>query len=635
MHYIAFAALVLAMAILTGSTGYGLFCLLNRDSRLQKLSRALPWVQLTAFILITICVLILLWALGTRDFSFAYVRDYTDRFLPMFYALTAFWAGQDGSFLFWLWCLSILGIIFPLSPTYKSLEDRNRVFFWSFFSLVQLFFLLMLTGPSNPFVRLDPVPGSGNGLNPLLQNPGMIFHPPLLFIGYAGFSIPCCLAFSSWLQGHEFHWMKITRNWLLFAWITLTAGIILGAWWSYMELGWGGYWAWDPVENASLIPWLTATAFMHTAIMGRRQKALPRFNLFLMALTLVSCFLGTFLTRSGIIDSLHAFGNKGVGVPLLWLMFFVLVFAVFVVLSGKPGKKSLDGIVSRHGLMLIAAWIFLCLGLIVTVGTLWPVLSKPFVPNPVGLDAGFYNRVCLPLFVFISILFFLCPWLKWRQGISDRMGFYLTLGVFALSCAGYILWGMRDVWPVLGAASATAGIFTVLFLFTRNKGLRSSRMHWGIYGVHLGIAVMVLGISFSGPYSMEKEVILAPGKEVSMGGYEFSYVDFQQKQTPGMQIYQADIAVSKKGKDVGVLHPQKRLYRNFDRPFAEVSVIPSLGTELYSTLLGFTEDKVASLKLSINPMVNWIWIGGTLVCLIGFLAMDRRFSGIPGGKTED
>lgn len=635
MHYIAFAALILSMAVLTGSTGYGLYCLLGGDSRPRKLSRAMPWVQLTVFLLISISALILLWALGTRDFSFVYVRDYTDRFLPMFYALTAFWAGQDGSFLFWLWCLAVLGIIFPLSPTYKSLEDRNRVFFWSFFSLVQLFFLLMLTGPSNPFLRLDPVPSSGNGLNPLLQHPGMIFHPPLLFIGYAAFTIPCCLAFSSWLQGHEFHWMKITRNWLLFAWITLSSGIILGAWWSYMELGWGGYWAWDPVENASLIPWLIATAFMHVAILGRRQKALPRFNLLLMALTLVSCFLATFLTRSGIIDSLHAFGDKGVGMPLMWLMFFILAFAVFLALSGKPGQKSLDGIVGRHGLMLVASWIFLCLGLIVVLGSFWPVLSRPFVSNPVGLEAGFYNRVCLPLFVIISILFFICPWLKWKQGISDRMGLYPALGVFILSCGGYVLWGMRDVWPVLGAAAATSGIFTVLLLFARNKGLRSSRMHWGIYGVHLGIAVMVLGISFSGPYSLEKEVILSPGKEVSLGGYDFSYVDFKQKRTPAMQIFQAEIEVTQNGENVGTLKPQKRLYRNFDRPFAEVSVIPSPGNELYSTLLGFTEDKVGTFKLRINPLVNWIWIGGTLVCLIAFLAMDGRFSGTPGEKAED
>ncbi|MFP4658268.1 MAG: heme lyase CcmF/NrfE family subunit [Desulfonatronovibrionaceae bacterium] len=634
MHYIAFVALLLAMIVLTGAAGYSFYCLLDKDSRPSGLARILPWVQLAAFVLVSLSALILLWALGARDFSFAYVRDYTDSFLPMFYALTAFWAGQDGSFLFWLWCISFLGVIFPLFPTYRTLTDKNQVFFWSFYSLVQLFFLLMLTGPSNPFIQLDPAPGSGNGLNPLLQHPGMIFHPPLLFIGYAGFTIPSCLAFSSWLQGHEFNWMKITRNWLLFAWICLTAGIILGAWWAYMELGWGGYWAWDPVENASLIPWLISTAFMHTAIMGRRQKSLPRFNLLLIALTLVSCFLATFLTRSGVIDSLHAFGGNGVGLPLLWAMFFILLFTVFMVLAGNPGKKSLDGIVGRYGLMLVAAWLFLFLAVIITAGTLWPVLSSPFVSDPVGLDANFYNRVCPPLFVALSLLLFVCPWLKWKQGVSDRLGLGLACAVLGLGAAGSIAWGMRDFWPVLGAASAVAGIFTIVFLFFRQAGLRSSRVHWGIYGVHLGIVIMVLGVSFSGPYSQEKEVILSPGKEVSLAGYDFSYADFKTEQTPAMQKYQTDITVKKDGQEVGMLKPQKRLYRNFDRPFAEVAVIFSLGNELYSTLLGFTEERVASVKLSVNPLVNWVWIGGTIACLLGFLAMDRRFSG-SSGNTDD
>ncbi|MFO7818552.1 MAG: heme lyase CcmF/NrfE family subunit [Thermodesulfobacteriota bacterium] len=634
MHYTAFAALVLSLAVLAGSVGYGFFRLLDEDYSPQKSVKILPWVQLSVFILISISSLILLWALGTRDFSFEYVMNYTDRFLPMFYALTAFWAGQDGSFLFWLWILSLLGVLVPVSSGYKSMPGRNKTFFWSFYFSIQLFFLLMLTGPSNPFIRLDPAPSSGNGLNPLLQNPGMIFHPPLLFIGYAGFAIPCCLAFASWLQGDEFSWMKTTRNWLMFAWITLTAGIILGAWWAYMELGWGGYWAWDPVENASLIPWLTATAFMHTAIIGRRRKALPRFSLFLISMTLVSCFFGTFLTRSGIIDSLHAFGNKGVGVPLLWIMFLLFLFTVFLVLSGRRGNKSLDHILGRQGIMLVAVWIFLCLAIIVAMGTIWPVLSQPFVNNPVGLDAGFYNRVCLPLFVLISVFFFICPWLKWKQGLSDRWGFMTALAVFFLSCAGCFFWGMRDFWPIVGGGSAFAGIFTILILFIKNKWMRSSRMQWGVYGIHLGIVLMVLGIAFSGPYSSEREAILSEGKKVSISGYEFVYTGLENQKTPGVNIFQANLEVLKDGRKLGELHPQKRLYRNHDQPFAEVSVLPSFGNELYSTLLGFTEDKVASVKISVNPLVNWIWLGGTITCILGFLGFDLRRKAKPGRQTD-
>ncbi len=633
MHYTAFIALLLSMLILVCGVGYGLFRLTSSESSPAKTVQALPWAQLVVFLLVSLSSLILLWALGVRDFSFAYVRDYTDGFLPMFYALTAFWAGQDGSFLFWLWVLSLLGVILPFTSAYKSLPDRGKVFFWAFYFLIQLFFLVILTGPCNPFMRLEPAPAQGNGLNPLLQNPGMIFHPPLLFIGYAGFAIPCGLSFAYWLQGEEFTWMKNTRNWLLFAWISLTAGIILGAWWSYMELGWGGYWAWDPVENASLIPWLTATAFMHMAIIGRKRRALPRFNLFLMALTLVACFFGTFLTRSSIIDSLHAFGDKGVGVPLLWLMFFLLAFALFLVFSGRGGQRSVGGIFSRQGIMLIASWVFLLLGIIVTLGTLWPVISAPFSANTVGMDAGFYNRVCAPLFVVISVLFFFCPWIKWKhQGVDNRLGLTLSLIIFFLGMGVCLVWGMRDFWPIVGGGAATAGLFTIIFLFIQNKWMRKSRMQWGIYGIHLGIALMVLGVAFSGPYSQKREVILSPDKEVSIGGYEFTYQDFEQKRTPAMSVFQTNILVTENGKELGVLKPQKRVYRNFEKPFAEVSVLPSLGNELYSTLLGFTEDRVASVKLSINPLVNWVWIGGTLACLFALFAMDRR--SLRGRETD-
>ena len=275
MHLIGFFSLLFTLVALIGGGVFGFFETLKSDNyRKEKKFLSLVWmerIQTISFFLITISSFILFWALGKRDFSFAYVHDYTDEFLPMFYALTAFWAGQDGSFLFWSWVLSILGAVFIYSPAYRELDQKTKVFFWGFYFLVQAFFLLMVTGPSNPFLKLEPAPATGRGLNPLLQNPGMIFHPPLLFLGYAGFTIPACLAFAGWVTGDQFSWMRQARNWVIFAWIALSAGIILGAWWSYMELGWGGYWAWDPVENASLIPWLISTACLHTAIIGRQR----------------------------------------------------------------------------------------------------------------------------------------------------------------------------------------------------------------------------------------------------------------------------------------------------------------------------------------------------------------------------
>lgn len=355
MHAISFTALLLSMLAGVGVTAYaGLRALKDDYSTVAFLEKG----QIILAVVVLGVSMVLLQALGARDFSYAYVRDYTDTFLPFFYAVTAFWAGQNGSFLFWYLCVAVMGWCMIYSPGYSRLDDRTKVFFWLFFFLVEIFFLFALTGPSNPFMKLDPIPTEGNGLNPLLQNPGMIFHPPLLFLGYAGYTIPCCLALASRLGGDGRNWLDLSRNWNIVSWVFLTSGIILGAWWSYMELGWGGYWAWDPVENASLIPWLAGTAFMHTAIVGRTRKTLLRTNVFMIALTLLLCFFATFVVRSGLIESLHAFGGSKMGIPLLVFLVAGLAVTLFVCLTGRADDTThLDEFVSRPGLLF---WVLGC-----------------------------------------------------------------------------------------------------------------------------------------------------------------------------------------------------------------------------------------------------------------------------------
>lgn len=349
MHAISFTALLLSMLAAVGLCAYaGMKALKDDFGSVGLLEKG--QIGLTAIVLLVSAVL--LQALAARDFSYVYVRDYTDTFLPLFYAVTAFWAGQNGSFLFWYLCVAVMGALMIYAPGYSRLDTRTRVYFWIIFYLVEIFFLYALTGPSNPFLKLDPVPTEGRGLNPLLQNPGMIFHPPLLFLGYAGYTIPCCLALASRLSGNSREWLELSRNWNIAAWVFLTAGIILGAWWSYMELGWGGYWAWDPVENASLIPWLAGTAYMHTAIVGRTRKTLMRTNVFMVALTFLLCFFATFVVRSGMIDSLHAFGGSKMGIPLLVFMVFSLFLTFFVCLVRRQDDPTeLDDFVSRPGML--------------------------------------------------------------------------------------------------------------------------------------------------------------------------------------------------------------------------------------------------------------------------------------------
>lgn len=581
---------------------------------------------------LTLSSAILFAAFVGKDFSFKYVAEYSDRVLPLFYSVTAFWAGQAGSLLFWAWLVALLGAAFPFTRGYKDLAGRTRVFYWLFFFLVQAFFLLALSNWSNPFIELSPAPADGRGLNPLLQNPGMIFHPPLLFLGYGGFTIPACLALAAWLTGEGRSWLDIGRNWAIVSWIFLTAGIVLGAWWSYMELGWGGYWAWDPVENASLIPWLSATAFLHTALVEERRGALRRTNVALIALTLVLCYFATYLVRSGVIQSLHAFGAGGIATPLLLFIFagLALTALVIVVSPGQLGRR-LSGLYSRPGFLVLTAWLLLAIGGVILMGTMWPVISSLWSAQPVGLDQGFYNRVTLPLFVAVAALLVVCPWLQWKEGLRDRRGLGLALGVLVAGVVALVLGGMDKPLAVAGTAVAAACLAGVLLVFGLDKSVRARRPSWGAWSVHFGLGLVVLGIAVSGPYQFAREAVLTPGQSTDMGGYTLTYEGMEERQNEAMILVEARVRVEKDGQAVGTLTPQRRLYHNFEQPFAEVSTVFSLGNEVYATLLGVTREGSASLKFSLHPLVNWIWIGGTIMCLAAFLALRRGRDGGAGG----
>jgi len=624
MHVTAYFALLAAMMLCLAGAVAALAGLWQREyGRLALIEKG--HLLATAAVVLSSAILVV--ALWRHDFSFVYVAEYTDTLLPLFYTLTAFWAGQAGSLLFWMLVLALSGVCFALSPAYKSLSLPTRHAYWMFFLTVEAFFLLLLTGPTNPFLEAVPPLPEGRGLNPLLRNPGMIFHPPLLFLGYAGFAIPACLALAAWLSGERASFIAAARNTTILSWIFLTAGIILGGWWSYMELGWGGYWAWDPVENASLIPWLVGTAFLHTSIVERRTKALAKTNVALAVVTFVTCILGTYLVRSGVVESLHAFGEGGVGGPLLLFMLFTLVVLAAVLVAGAPyfadRVKPLAGLMSVPGLLVILAWLMLALSAVVFLGTLWPVISKLWSANPVGLDPGFYNRVCLPLFALATALVAVCPLLSWSEGVRDKAGLGVAAG--ALIGGGVVLYGLglRLPVPLFAGAASVAAMATVCYVFVRQRHARSRAGALGAYCVHFGLALVTLGVAFSGPYQINHEAVLMPGGVMEVGGFSLTYKDLELEQNKAVAITRAVLDVSRNGKAVGVLTPERRIYTGFPQPFAEVSTIPSLGDELYATLVNSTDKKAASLKISVNPLINWIWIGGVLMCLAPFLSLRR------------
>lgn len=625
MQYIGFFLLLISLLIYV-VIGLNFYWEAIRSSG-KDAFKSVPWMEkahVVAFILITIASLILLQALAMRDYSFSYVYRYTDDFLPQVYRLSAFWSGQAGSLLFWQWLMAVMGLVFLFTPVYKALSSKVKGYFWGFFFMVQAFFLLMLTGPSNPFLIMDPAPVAGRGLNPLLQNVGMIFHPPMTFLGYAGFTIPACLALAGWMVGDQRSWLFQTRNWVLFAWVMLTGGgILLGGWWAYMELGWGGYWAWDPVENASLIPWLVSTAFLHTAMIGKQRNTLHKTNLILISFSLITCFFATFLVRSNVIDSLHTFGGTGVGLPLVILMLASVMFTLFVAFSAEGDKSAVDSLWSKQGLMIITSWIFLALAVIVAMGTMWPVISRIWTDSPIGLGPDFYNRVCLPIFTLMAAIMCVCPWYNWRSGLKDKNSLIIVCLVFVFTLIGLWIGGIRLPLALIAASAGVAGMFSMLLHIVLTPQIRRKRAGWGVYLLHFGIAMIVLGVAFSGPFQTSIERVIPKGERIVINNYEFHYIEFEEIVTPGVAIYEARINTYKDGKHIGLLTPQRKLYRNFDSPYAEVSVIPSLGNEIYSTILAFDQEKTITVKLNITPLVNWIWIGSVISCLAVFMIMGR------------
>lgn len=578
--------------------------------------------------LVTICLLLasagLLHVLFWQDYSVEYVASYTDRVLPMFYRITAFWAGQPGSMLFWALVTAIAGSCF--APLCRRQAPVTRLWYWVFFYAIMSFFCLILAGWSNPFLMVAPAPIDGQGLNPLLQNPGMIFHPPLLLMGYAGFTIPACLGLAQLLAPAASHpvWFVQSRPFWLLSWIFLTAGIVLGAWWAYMELGWGGYWAWDPVENASLLPWLLSTAAIHVLVISRHSGKLNRAAVTLMALAVAGAFFATYLTRSGVIQSVHAFGDGGVGTPLLVFILAALLISLAVPLFSPAAGSDLATPLSREGALILTAWIFLALVAIISLATMWPVLSKLWTTVSQGLDASFYNRVCLPLGVLLICLLSVCMALGWQGGLKNRASLAAALCIFVAALCTFWVMGYHKILALV-AASAAVAAFCAMAVNSIDRQIFHNRRRVAALGAHLGFAVLSLGVAFSGPYTVEKEMLLAPGQSEAVGGCIITLNSIQEGERPGYNFLQANLSAVQDHEQLGALKPERRIYNKFgDMQFSEVDVLSSLGRDVYASLLGMDEEHRVLVKISLEPLVNWIWIGGTLMCLLPLLGLAGR-----------
>ncbi len=587
--------------------------------------------------LVTLASAILLYLLLSRDFQVEYVYRYVSTYLPTMYTVSAFWAGQEGSLLLWLWLLTIFSAL--IARREESWSRELRPYALAALALCQAFFALLLVVVSNPFATSAAIPAEGIGMNPLLENFWMIIHPPVVFVGYAAYTVPFAFAIAALVTGKLGEkWIRGIRRWNLFSWLFLGLGIILGAWWAYLELGWGGYWGWDPVENASLIPWLVGTAFLHSATMQERRGIFKVWNIALAVMTFVLCVFATFVTRSGIIQSVHAFGQSVIG--YYFLAFLVVVLAVSLGLTfyrrrELAGKMEMKSLLSREAGFLLNNLLFGGLALAVFIGTIFPTISEIVRGTQVALGASFFERVSAPLSLALVILIGVCPLLGWRQTSSGRLLRRLLYpGVIAVALAVVVfVLGVREIFALVSFAVCAFVASSILWEFLRGTMARHrsagedyllafrrlitrNRRRYGGYLVHLSIVIITVGVVGSSLYQTEYQVALAEGETVTVKDYTLEHEGFWVENSPGKHRFATPLGVYQGSRRIATLVPEKNFHWNVEQWVTEVAIRTSLKEDLYVILASMAEDGSATFQILINPLVVWLWIGGGLL-LVG------------------
>lgn len=600
---------------------------------------------LAAFVFVTLAAVVMIYALVTRNFQIEYVARYTSRSLSIPYTLTAFYAGQEGSLLFWSWLLTLFTSVVVLQNKRKNREFMPHVIL--VLTLVILFFTFLMSFSTNPFKMLDFMPADGRGLNPLLQNPGMIFHPPALLIGYVGFTVPFAFALAALMTGKlDSTWIKTTRRWTLTAWAFLTAGNLLGMEWSYVELGWGGYWAWDPVENASFIPWILATAYLHSVMIQEKRGMLKVWNMVLIIFTFIMTIFGTFITRSGLIASVHSFGGSTLG----WFFLFFLLLVLFISLSllifrlsHLKSKNELDSLLSRESSFLINNLLFVGIAFTVLWGTLFPIISEAVRGVKLTVGAPFYNSVVTPIGLALLLLTGLCPIIAWRKTTLKRFGgkLLLPLIVSGAAAAGLFILDIRSLYPLVTFSFCIFVGFNLLMEFftgTRTRHavfsenyinafwnlVTKNKRRYGGHIVHLGVVLIFLGFGGS-VFNVEKQVTLKQGDSFKIKNYTLRFDALSSYPTASRQKVVATLTVLNDEHPVGVVSPEKSLYRGQDQPTTDVAIHTNYKEDLYVILAGH-EKGLATFKVLVQPLVVWIWIGGGIM-IFGTIVViwpDRR-----------
>ena len=657
-------SLLLALALCTYSFVAGVVALSRRGVSYERLGETARRAGIAAFVAVAAAAVTLVVATFRNDFSIAYILHHSNVDLDWPYKVAVLWSGQEGSLLFWSFLLATYGLVLRLR---HKVDTRLFAYASAIIAAVQVFFLLLLNFAAPPFALTQgPIPADGNGLNPLLQYAEMVIHPPMLYLGYVGFTVPFAFGLSALIMKYPGEkWIHITRRWTMVTWGFLTIGIFLGAHWAYKVLGWGGYWGWDPVENASLMPWLTGTAFLHSVMMQEKRGMLKMWNMWLVFSTFLLAIFGTFLTRSGVVSSVHAFAQSSIGNWFVVFIALTLAVCVYFFVRNRAHLKSehkLESLVSRESSFLFNNLILLVACFTVLWGTMFPILSEWVQGTKVTVGPPFFNRVNVPVALALLILTALGPLLAWRKTSTESLKRnFMTPALIALAAAMFLVlspksWGgpfgmrpwqdvpsfyalMTIMLSVLVAATVTSEFIRGGRVIARHSGsnlllgmvtlTRRNTRRYGGYIVHFGVILIMIGFA-GAAFNQDIEREMGNGDKMSIGPYTLTCRSWTEDDNPNYSSTWAIIDVSKYGKPLTTMYPEKRQYKASNQPQSMVANRSTLKEDLYIVFSGMNEDTGRPvIKAHLNPLVAWIWIGiivviaGTGIALVPNMAPAR------------
>ncbi|MEP7284367.1 MAG: cytochrome c-type biogenesis CcmF C-terminal domain-containing protein [Chloroflexota bacterium] len=643
---------LLCAVFAVAASAYGAINRLDRWVLSARNAALLTWP------LLTIACLALIAAQVTGEFNIAYVWSTTNSSEPLFFKITALWGGQPGSLMFWAWVMST----FTGAAVLLNWRSERRLMPWVLtFTMATLgFFLVLVVFYENPFARLWVIPGQadtikavfapagaslfqppdGQGLNPLLRHIGMVIHPPMLYSGYVGMVIPWAFAMAALASGQlNTNWITATRRWALVAWLFLGLGLILGGRWAYDVLGWGGYWGWDPVENAALLPWLTGTAFLHSVMIQEKRGMLKVWNMFLIILTFLLVILGTFSTRSGIVESVHSFAQSAIGVPMLIFVAVMLLGCLGLWLwrwqrGDLDSDNQLDALISRESMFVLNNWIFVGIAVVVLWGTYSPVFTDIFSNQKLTLGAEYYRATVIPLFGAMYILMGIAPFVAWRKSSFSALGRIVLIPIAMTALTVIVLYALGTTEPgaIFSYGLLAFAGYSTLIEFYRGTRARMSkgenaltafwklcgrnRRRYGGYFIHLGVVVIGIGIIGSTVYQQQTQETINPGEKITLGNLTMVYNNaFQAAADDGRQMVIADVSVYKGGQKVADIRPRKDFFGANASPMSIAGQYTTLESDFY-VLLSNWEGTRATFKIYLNPLINLVWWGG-IILLIG------------------